>query len=499
MSAKNNTNNAISAKSTTRPKHGILKTFGVIIVALALVGLVFSSIYSGSQGNTGRLKFGRYGDREIVYRYDNAFGQAVEDEMAKYRSSYDQDNQFFSFVRLIAWQQAFNRMVVNTAMAYQLDSSGYTVSPRAVDRRIVEFGPYRTDGVFDERKYSAASAARKAAVRDQFREQLTLETWARDTLDAQYRSTQQLDFLNDMRSPVRSYDYVTMPFSDFPVEEVVRYGTVNSSLFEQAPVSRITLADEKTAAEVLSLYQERRQELGAFSALAAEYSQDSYKDDGGSMGATDFYRVSELTGKDNADAVFALPEGEVAGPIETEYGWMLFRKDGKTVTPVIENRVDDIRSYMLQNEGGIIEDSMLARAEELRAEALASEDFQVLMSENGLDVSNSGEFPVNYSGDTLLGGSPENSGDPALSGANQSEEFWEKIAVLNEIGEISQPMVLSGSVAIFSLASSQEAEELSYWEGLVNYEMARENRNSSITISLMLIPVFFRSKAKSPE
>ena len=462
-----------NAKTAPKQKHGILKTFGIIIVALALIGLVFSSIYSGSQGNTGQLKFGRYGNRDIIYRYDNAFGQAVEDEMAKYRSSYDQDNQFFSFVRLIAWQQAFNTMVVNTAMIYQLDSSGYKVSPRAVDRRIVEFGPYRTDGAFDERKYSAASAARKAAVRDQFREQLTLETWARDVLNAQYRSSGQLEFLNDMRSPVRSYDYITIPFTDFPQEDVVKYGTANSNLFEQAPVSRITVADEKTATEVLALYQERRQELGSFPALAGEYSQDSYKDDGGSMGSTDFYRVSELTGKDNAETVFSLSEGEVAGPFETEYGWMLFRMDGRIVKPVVENRIDDIRSYMLQNEVGIVEDAMLARAEQLRSEALEAGDFQSVMTENSLDVSNSGEFPINYAGDTLLGGSPENSGDPALSGANQSEGFWERIIPLNTIGDISEPMVLSGSVAVFSLASESKAEDLSYWDDLVDYEMAR--------------------------
>ena len=458
-------------------QNSVLKYIGVVIVGLALLGLIFSSVlYKSGGGGSKQMVFGKYGNREIVYRYDNAFGQAVETEMAKYRNSVDKDNQFFSFVRFMAWQQAFNSIVVNTAISYQLDKSGYDVSSRAVDRRIIDSGPFRTNGQFDENIYRNASATQKASVRKQFEEQLTLETWSQDVLDSQYRSSQQVAFLESMRSKTRTYDYVSVPFTDYPDEKVIAYARENTKLFTRLPVSRISVSDKETADEVRQKIDDRKQEIDSFAELARQFSEDAYKDDGGNMGPTDFYQLSEILGSENTNEIFSLEAGDVAGPYETDYGWLIVKVDGPPEESDPAERLDIVKSYMLQNEVGIIEDATIAKVERVRVEALAADSFREAAQNVGYEVATTPAFPINFGGDTLLGSTPETSGDPELSGTVSSDEFWSKIAPLTRIGAVSEPVVLGDSVAVFSLAAIEEVEPLNYWDSMVKYELARSRQ-----------------------
>jgi len=477
MSPKKNIQKFKTEKKKTPTGNSALKYIGLAIVALALLGLIFSSVFSGRTRVSHQLIFGSYGGRNIEYTYDNEFGKAVEKALANYNNGIDKDNQFYTFIRYMAWQEAYTSVVFNTAIAYHLDKSGYTPSSRAVDRKIIEYSRYRTDGEFDEAKYIATSQATKNADRKMMREQLVLTTWGQDVLDGQYHSQAQLDFLWDMRSDVKSYDYISIPFTDYPEDKILEYARANAKLFTKLPVSRITVSSEEKAGEVMSSYEEKRQDMTAFAELAAEYSQDAYKDDGGSMGAIDFYKISDLIGSDNTDTVFALEEGDIAGPFETDYGWIVFKADGAPQTDNPGDRIEDIRSYMLQNEVGILEDAMIAKAEELRLKALAEDSFRKAMSESSIEVKTTSAFPVNYGADSLLGASPEDSEDPVLNGTASSDDFWSHIVVLTDTGDISGPVVLNGSVALFSLVSSDKPEKPDYWDKLVDYEVARSRQN----------------------
>jgi len=476
MSPKNSKQNSKTEQSKTSTGNNALKYIGLAVVSLALLGLIFSSVFSGRTRGSNRFIFGSYGGINIEYTYDNTFGQAVEKAMANYNTGVDKNNQFYTFIRYMAWQEAYNSIVFNTAIAYHLEKSGYKPSSRAVDRRIIDFGRYRTNGEFDEAKYIAASQSAKDADRKLMREQLTLSTWGEDVLNGQFHSRNQLDFMWEMRSEEKSYDYISIPFTEYPEDKILDYGKTNAKLFSKLPLSRITVSNEETAQEVVGKYEEKHQDMMAFSELASEYSQDAYKDDGGSMGASDFYRISELIGSDNTDAVFGLKEGEIAGPFETDYGWIVFKADGTVESTDITGRVNDIRSYMLQNEVGLLEDAMIAEAEKLRVKSIADGSFRETMVKEGFQVQTTAAFPVNFATDSLLGGSPDNSDDPVMNGTASNEDFWTKIIPLSHTGDISQPVVLNGSVALFSLATAVTAEKMDYWPSLVDYEVARSRQ-----------------------
>ena len=138
----------------------------------------------------------------------------------------------------------------------------------------------------------------------------------------------------------------------------------------------------------MSLLEERRQEIQSFGEVAREYSEDAYKDEGGSMGSTEYHRLTELMSTTDVDTIFELEPGEIAGPFDTEYGWMIVKVDGEIEKSDPEDTVEDVRSYMLQNEVGIIEDSILARAELLRTIANSGESFRETMRTEGPRSSN---------------------------------------------------------------------------------------------------------------
>ena len=104
MSPKNSSHSSKTEKKNVSSGNRVLKFIGLGIVGLAVLGLIFSSVFSGRSGASNQLVFGTYGDRDIVYTYNNSFGQAVENAMSNYNTGVDQDNQFYTFIRYMAWQ-----------------------------------------------------------------------------------------------------------------------------------------------------------------------------------------------------------------------------------------------------------------------------------------------------------------------------------------------------------------------------------------------------------
>ena len=475
----------IPFKKNANPKvgGGLLKYIGLAIVALAVLSLLFSSLFSGISGfGSGNLVFGRYGNKNIVYNYDNSFGRSVISRMEETSNEQDPDGQYFNFLRRMIWQQEFSNAVVRIAVTYHLEQAGYKPSTKSVDSEIINDASFRTNNRFDEEKYRNASASAKDALREILRENIALNTWTSDSILSIRRSDAQLDFLSSLKETIHSYDYIVLPYSDYPDEDVLVYAGENAQLFRTRPVSRMTVEDEETAREMIALFNERRQDIDAFAALAREYSTDSFKEDGGSIGSTEYHTLLELISVEDADAVFTIDSGEIAGPFESEYGWIVFHTDGEVEEANLEGSIADIRNYMLKNDVGIVEDNLLAKAEDYRNKVVAANSFRGAMSAEGLEVKSTISFPFNYGGDALLGNSPEQTDDLSLAGTTSSEDFWRNIVALEKIGEVSQPIVLSEAIGLFALATVETQEKDENWSNTVSNDL-----NSTVAEQLQSI------------
>ncbi len=101
-------------------------------------------------------------------------------------------------------------------------------------------------------------------------------------------------------------------------EEIKQYYEDNKDQFAKRDASHILVADEKTAKEV----KDKLDKGADFAALAKEYSKDTANAaNGGELGT--FSRGQMV--KEFEDAAFSLKEGEISGPVKTQFGYHIIK------------------------------------------------------------------------------------------------------------------------------------------------------------------------------
>lgn len=101
-------------------------------------------------------------------------------------------------------------------------------------------------------------------------------------------------------------------------EEIKDYYEDNKDQFAKRDASHILVADEKTAKEV----KEKIDNGEDFAKLAKEYSTDTANaSNGGELGT---FSKGQMV-KEFEDAVFALKEGEISGPVKTQFGYHIIK------------------------------------------------------------------------------------------------------------------------------------------------------------------------------
>jgi len=111
---------------------------------------------------------------------------------------------------------------------------------------------------------------------------------------------------------------------------------------EQVWISHILVEDEDTALEIA----EKLAQGEDFAALAAEYSVDDInKDQGGDLGW--FARGAMVLPFE--EAAFALEEGEISDPVQTDFGWHILQSLGKDQLLIDPATADERRNEAFTN------------------------------------------------------------------------------------------------------------------------------------------------------
>lgn len=114
-----------------------------------------------------------------------------------------------------------------------------------------------------------------------------------------------------------------------------------------ANLYHILVADEATAKTI-------KDKLDAgedFSKLAAEYGTDGTKSTGGSLGFVEY--DAQNMDKDFMDAAKTLKEGEISGPVKTQFGYHIIKATGITTekkVQTLDEVKDEIKKTLLQNK-----------------------------------------------------------------------------------------------------------------------------------------------------
>ena len=429
----------------------------VIVLLLAVVIFVFIPTAGGASART--VSFGEWNGTPVEYAQDSYFLRQVQSIAA-----YQQQNMGGQIPELMypyIFYQAYQSAILRLAVLDELKTASYAPTDREVNRALI--ANYYTDenGNYSDALYNNTQESVKMSRRKIMTEELTAQRYFYDCLGDQNgmfglkASQAETAFLSDMRSPERSFYYITFTQEDFPESEVIRFGEQNAELFASLNLSMITVDEESEAARIRSMIASGET---TFEEAEAAYSERRRTDASGKI-LNNMRKDINALFPDAADlaAVLALGEGEMSAPVRTGISYAIVRCDGEETPPdfTLSETIAEVRSYMERNERGTIEDYIMIMAEDFSKDA-ARIGFEGAVAEHGRVQMETNSFSLNFGGEAILPALADNS-DAALSSAARSEEFFRAAFSLKE-GEASRPVMLDGGAIVLALSAEESGE-----------------------------------------
>src|SRR6056297_389918 len=458
--AKKEEKKKASAQNTVekkRTQHPLTWALSVVVLIIVVVAFVVAPAFGG-MGGRERLIFGYYDGEPIEYEPDSYFARQRDAYAERIEQQSDQNSDNFQWQALQVWKGAFDTTVVHTAILQQSEKSGLVISEKKRDRNIAQYGPYRENGKFSAELYRNASNAEKIATRELFNENLIHDQWTQDVSNIPSPKAEK-EFMLGMTSRERRFRYVDFSLNNYPDQRVIEFAEENSQLFQKMNLSRISLRmDENEAAQI---YQQLQESPNRFEELAQNHSSDENAEKGGDMGWVRYHELAAaFEESDKADTIFSLTQGELTGLVETSFGWAIYRCDEPPTNPDFTNdeELDAVRSYVIRNERGQVEDYFINRAETFVANA-KEEGFSLAAADARVSEAETEYFPINYGESFFLKPIRSvNDGDSLLQRAQSNQRILTSLFSVKE-NNFTEPLVLGNSVLVAQLLDERRAPE----------------------------------------
>lgn len=454
MQKKASDQNIVEKKRT---QHPLMWVFSVIVLVIIVLAFVVAPALGGRAQGSNRLIFGYYNGEAIEYTPDSYFSRQRDAYAQQVENMSEANDENYQWQAMQVWKGAYDATVVHTAILQQAEKSGLHISEQKLDRSIATDGPYRRNGQFSAELYRQTPNAEKITTRNLFEENLLHEQWTQDLMNIP-SAPGESEFFAGLATPERRFEYVSYSLGDYPEEEVLQYAQANMAQFSKANLSRISLRMDK--GEAKEIYTQLQENPSRFEELAQNHSSDENAEKGGDMGWIRYHELSAaLEDSAKADTVFSLSDGEISDLIETSFGYAIYRCDEPSQLPDFSNQeeITAVRSYLIQNDRGQVEDYFIEQAQALRSEAEV-EGFSVAASRQNLETATTNYFPINYGGSFFLKSIQSENGDGILKQAQSNSRVLTALFSLSE-DEYSEAFVLGRNVVVARLLDERETPE----------------------------------------
>jgi hypothetical protein len=455
----------------------------VVILILVIITFVGGDFLSGGRRNAGKtsdLTFGYYDKVPISWIPGNILTEYYR--RAEYnkraRGSDINDNR----VRYEIMIDAYEGVLLHTAILQMMKKSGYTPSEKAVNKAIVQLSRFQDNGRFSLALYNRETDIARLNLWRQIQEDISKMSFFNDFYTLLIPES-EAKFIANMSSPSRSFDFVSFNINEYPESEIISYARDNSQLFNSIHLSKISVSgSEKEAQRIQASIKDG---TVTFEDAARAQSHDSYADRGGDMGIRYCYEINdEIPNPQDRELIYSLGKGELSNVISAVDGWAFFRVEDELIQFDFEDTVvlDRVRYYVRNKEKGRMEDWAIEQAKEFISESQESGYINAARWRN-LVTNSFGHFPLNYGGVdlfttieslTVYDMSPQDIQDLSFN-----ENFWKR-AFSTPVNTPCEPLVQGDNVLVFIPTEEVEAEESSletiasmYSTRYVNYTTER--------------------------
>jgi hypothetical protein len=433
----------------TQPLLFIGTVLVLVIVIVAFV--VVPAIVPEARGSED-LIFGYYNRVPIKYVPNNYFATRQQSLFQSYMPETDDSSYYYMFVQV--WRQAFEDTVVYVGIQDEMKSAGFFVPEDVVDRQVAGLSYFQENGRFSPTKYRAMDNTTRMTLWRQVQEDIVVQTYLSD-MDSLKTNSNEASFIASMASPKRSFDVAIFPFSSYPDSEMISYTRANPADFRVTRLSRVSVTSgERDARRVLETV---RSGARTFEEAARENPQDWAADRGGDLGMLMAFELrNQILDVQDRERIASLARGEISDVIATSYGWSFYRAEEASQPPDFDDivQLERVRSYMMGDLRGTVENWLIAEAERFTARAREI-GFGEAAEAAGIPTNSFGPIPLNY-GDSVFFGSVSSSGISELSGAGQNQFFW-RAAFSTPLNTIAAPLVVGDNVLV--LLPLEEVEE----------------------------------------
>jgi len=451
--------------------HPFIFTGTVLILVIVVIAFVFVPAIVPSAQRGSELIFGYYNKTPIKYVPGNFFHSVQYNLSQQQRLSQDDPNYIGRLAQI--WGEAFIETAVHLGIQDEMKHAGYIAPEKVVDREVAELPVFQENGRFSAAKYRAMDNNSRMNLWRQTQESITVDLYRKDLQNMQI-SSKEVPFIVSMNSPKRSFDLAIHSLDSYPDSEINSFVAANPDLFRQTRLSRITVtASEREARQI---HNSVKSGASSFEEMARTNSQDSLADRGGDMGTLMAFELRyEITDESSRNQVVSMARGEISDLIKLPYGWGFYRADETSYPADLNDPAQQwkIRSYIMQNERGRVEDWSISEAEKFIA--LAEETgFSDAIYATGFTRRSLDPISINY-GNALPFGSLASAGVPELAAAASNQFFWQH-AFSTPINTYSRPLVVGEQIIVLlplEETHSEDDEDFasmfnSYWSYWLN-------------------------------
>lgn len=458
----------------------------IVLVLIVVSFVIVPAIVPNSGGLSGDLTFGYYDKVPISWAPGNVFSQYYDQVYRYYQNAIGSEN--LQYYEASMWQQAFEAAAVHIAILQEMKKAGYTVPQKTVDRQVAQLPQFQINGRFSAALYRQMSNNSRAILWKQIQEELTRELYMNDATRSLLVSSGEAKFFGKMASPIRKFDMVSFRIDDYPEAEYLAFARENHRLFNTIHLSRISVASEKEAKQILASINNG---TASFEDAARAQSQDNEKDRGGDMGIRSIFEIErEIADAETREKIYSLGKGALSDIFHLGETWTFFRIEDEVKPANFDDfsAMDKVRSYMRSFERGRMEDWAIAQSREFISEAKAS-DFDSALSKINKTKQSFGPLPVNF-GNVDLFTSLNSFSISELSNSSSNENFW-KVIFSTPVNSFSEPLVQGNNVLVFMPLEETEAEE----SGIEGIESSYSSYWANYTAHQSL-PQFFLNSPK---
>jgi hypothetical protein len=426
--------------------------FSAVILAIIVVTFIGAPVVQNLQ-RASNYTFGSFDGLPIEYTPGNYFAQQVEQLSRYYQDQFKNAN--FQMEKQLVWRQAFENAAQQVALKDLATKGGIIVTNHAIDLSLINLPEFQKDGQFSTELFNSTPPDRMLNYRKEASSELLIREYVGDRIYGGMVSDADVAFIQKMAYPQKKFSFVVYSEKDFPDAQVLAYAQKNQKLFRSIDLSRITVESQGDAERVRDLALKGTQ---SFADLAKTYSKDSLAQTGGALNTMLYHDLqSEFSTPADLDKVFTLKKGDLSPIFQKGKEWTIY----KVVTPSTEpdftksSTLDDVRSYIKNNDRGVLEDYLMAQAKNFSQEAVST-SFAQEAKKDSRTLETTDFTSLNFDNLSLFPSISKASKNPAFQNLAANEDFFKKAFALPK-GSVSQPILASPYVLVLEVADVRDS------------------------------------------